>query len=97
MNDNNDILIYSKNKCPYCVKAKNLLTSLNIEFKETCLEPGNDNYNETVDMLKQKYNHKTFPFIIVKNIFIGGYSELEHAYTTQYLHKLLNIESDVDF
>ena len=32
MNDNNDILIYSKNKCPYCVKAKNLLTSLNIEF-----------------------------------------------------------------
>jgi glutaredoxin len=28
------ITIYSKNNCPYCVQAKNLLQSKNIEFAE---------------------------------------------------------------
>jgi glutaredoxin len=96
--DNNNVLIYSKNNCSYCTKSKQLLNSLNIDFKEICLNPDDkDYYDAIVNMLKNKYNHKTFPFIIVNNIFIGGYSELEQAYATNYLHKLLNLDSLVDF
>lgn len=93
----NTVIIYSKQNCSYCTKAKQLLTSLNIEFKEICLDPENADYITIVSNLKEKYNHNTFPFIIINNMFIGGYSELEYAYATNYLHVLLNIEPDLDF
>ena len=32
------ITIYSKNNCPYCVQAKNLLKSKGIEFEEINIE-----------------------------------------------------------
>ena len=55
MSDNN-IIIYSKKECPYCIKAKDLLKTLNLEYNEIILDPSNENYKETVDELKQKYN-----------------------------------------
>ena len=92
------IIIYSKKECPYCVKAKDLLKSLNLEYNETIMDPSTDDYKQTVDGLKEKYNHKTFPFIIINNEFIGGFKELENANNTMYLQKLLNITiNDVDF
>jgi glutaredoxin 3 len=97
MSDNN-IIIYSKKECPYCIKAKDLLKTLNLEYNEIILDPSNENYKETVDELKQKYNHYTFPFIIVNDIFLGGFKELDNANNTLYLQTILNINiDDVDF
>lgn len=52
------ITLYSKNYCPYCVKAKNYLKSKNIEFKEVNLE-------HDIDAKKfiQSKGHRTVPQI----------------------------------
>lgn len=92
------VIIYSKNNCIYCQKSKELFKKLNIPYNEILLnkDDDNDTYTLTVSELINKYNHKTFPFIIINETFIGGYTELENAYNTLYLHKLLNLEVDND-
>lgn len=92
------IIIYSKNNCSYCKKAKELLNNADIPYDEILLDKEKDeeNYIKTVTELKQKYNHHTFPFIIVNNKFLGGYAELEDAYYTLYLHKLLNLSYGIE-
>lgn len=93
------VIIYSKNNCIYCKKAKGFLNELNISYMEILLDKENDliNYTSTVQELKQKYNHSTFPFIIINDVFIGGYMDLENAYNTNYLHKLLNLNIECNF
>lgn len=91
------VIIYSKNNCIYCKKSKELLEKLNIPYNEILLNKDDDTYTLIVSDLLKKYNQKTFPFIIINEIFIGGYTELENAYNTSYLHKLLNLEVDYDF
>ena len=91
------IIIYSKNNCSYCEKAKKLLNELknkhNITYSEISLNKSIDPmyYDTTVSMLKAKYNHNTFPFIIINDKFIGGCIDLEKIHYTGYLFKLLNI------
>ena len=92
------VVIYSKNNCVYCEKAKTLLNNANIPYDEILLdkEKNEEHYTKTVVELKEKYNHNTFPFIIVNDKFLGGYTELENAYYTFYLHKLLNISIGIE-
>jgi len=65
------VIIYSKNNCGYCDKAKIILQK----------------YDPKIHMLNQDYtreefftkfpNAKTFPQIIINNEHVGGYHELE--------------------
>jgi glutaredoxin 3 len=96
-----NIIIYTKKECLYCVKAKQLLNNLNLTYTETIMNPNDDDYKKIVDTLKKKYYHNTFPFIIINDIFIGGFTELEIANNTMYLQKILNnknnVNNDCDF
>ena len=67
------IHIYSKTKCNYCKKAKQLLDSKNIDYTETCI----DDDQERQEFL-QKFGDdvKTVPQIIINEKRIGGYQEL---------------------
>ena len=66
-----DVIIYSRNNCGYCDRAK-------IKLQK---------YNPNIQMLNQDYtreeffikfpNAKTFPQIIINNEHIGGYHELQ--------------------
>ena len=66
-----NVVIYSKNNCIFCNKAK-------IRLKK---------YNPRINMLGKDYTHdeffkkfpnaKTFPQIVINNKNIGGYNELE--------------------
>lgn len=84
-----NIIIYTKKECSYCVKAKQLLNDLNLTYIETIMNPNNDDYKKIVDTLKKKDYHNTFPFIIINDNFIGGFTELETANNTMYLQKIL--------
>lgn len=60
--------IYSKpnNSCPYCVKAKKLLDSMNLPYEEIVLQSASE--------LPQG---NTFPAIFTDNgEFVGGYDDL---------------------
>ena len=79
--------IYTKDKCPYCFRAKTALTNKGIPYTEQKL-----GVDFTREMLLEKYSlAKTYPVIVVDGFFIGGYDELttllEEEQTNQ---KLLN-------
>jgi len=65
-------MVYSKDACPYCVKAINLLKTTDLEFEELKLDK-----NFTREELKEWFpDAKTFPVILLDKMWIGGYNEL---------------------
>lgn len=82
-----NVVIFSKEGCSYCTKAKMLLSTKGISYKEYKL-----NEDFTKEFLLETYPEaKTFPVIVVDGFNIGGYSQLE-----KYLSSQLN-ENNVKF
>ena len=72
------IIIYSKNNCVYCNKAKTLLKNLGPEYEEKSLEKdfGSDPSKLIEDIGK---NVRQMPQIKIDGELIGGYNQLvEH-------------------
>ena len=67
-----DVIVYSKDNCPYCVMAKQLLKKSNIAFTEKTI--GVDVTRE--QLLEVAPNARTAPQIIINKQVIGGYNEL---------------------
>lgn len=85
----NKIEIYTSATCPYCIKAKKLLTMLKLEFVEHNVD---DNFDSMCSELSIKYNKQiqTVPQIIINDNLIGGYTDLEMLYKSGKLNELLN-------
>lgn len=66
------VMVYSKDACPYCVKAINLLKTTDLEFEELKL----DKHFSREELLEWFPDAKTFPIITLDNMWIGGYNEL---------------------
>jgi glutaredoxin len=66
------IVIYSKDECSFCDKARELLRSQGKFFIEYKLE--RDFSRETIKALYP--SAKTFPVITIDSQYIGGYNEL---------------------
>lgn len=66
------VILYSKDNCPYCDKAKNLLEIKKIEFEEHKL----DKDFSRDEILEWFPGVKTFPIITLDKKYIGGYNEL---------------------
>ena len=73
------IIVYSKDNCVYCDKAKNLLKTKAVEHIEYKL--GKDFDRDT--LLEQFPDARSFPVITVNKEFIGGYNELETLLDTK--------------
>ena len=65
--------IYSRNVCSYCVAAKTLLASKNLDFIEKNIDQSQDFFNE---MRQLAPTMRTVPVIFKNNDLIGGYTEL---------------------
>ena len=66
------IKIYVTEHCPFCVRAKELLTRKGLEFEVIDLTSNLDELNK----LKDRTGMRTVPQIFIKEKFIGGFSEL---------------------
>lgn len=67
------VVIYSKDGCSFCVKAKHLLQAKSMKFEEFKL--GTDITRE--QMFKELGREvRTIPQITIDGEYIGGYSEL---------------------
>jgi glutaredoxin 3 len=100
MSSSNKIVVYSKNGCPNCDYAKDLLKDLNLPFEEVFLSTEDPTYAEQRDALVTRTNHKTFPQIFVGDVFVGGAMELQKAYDTLKLHELvekIGLKIEMDF
>jgi glutaredoxin 3 len=67
------VTIYTKNYCPFCIKAKGVLNSAKIPFTEVDItnSPGK------IDELSEKSGFRTVPQIYVGDKCLGGCSDIE--------------------
>lgn len=68
-----NIIIWSKDACPLCDQAKNLLQSKSIKFEERKIGSG---YTKE-DLLKDVPTAKALPQIIINGELIGGLTHLK--------------------
>ena len=76
------IIVYSKNNCVFCTKAKSLLTNLGLEYEEKTLEKdfGSDPSKLIEDIGK---NVRQMPQIKIDGELIGGYNQLVEHFNEQ--------------
>ncbi|EKE73043.1 glutaredoxin 3 [Gallaecimonas xiamenensis] len=82
-----NIVIYTKTGCPYCVRAKMLLTEKQQGFKEVC----NDNDTERRQHMLELTGGQSYtvPQIFINDQLIGGCSDLEALNAAGKLDALL--------
>lgn len=68
-----EIIIYSKDYCPYCKRAKALLTEKGVSFTELDIA-GKDAL--TREMIEKSGGRRTVPQIFIGEIHVGGASDL---------------------
>lgn len=69
-----EVTIYSLVHCPYCVRAKDLLSRNKIPFQEIVAD---ELPRAEIDELFARSGMRTFPQIFASDELIGGYSELK--------------------
>ena len=79
------VTVYSKNYCPYCVRAKKLLKSKGVDFKEINLEGKQDEMAQLI----QKTGMRTVPQIFIEDELVGGFTELNAMEKSGELDKKL--------
>lgn len=65
--------VYSKNSCPYCDRAKALLTEKGVDFTEIRVDQDPDQFEV---MLKRCPGRRTFPQILINDQPVGGFDDL---------------------
>jgi glutaredoxin 3 len=84
-----DIVIYSKDYCPYCVAAKNLLTQKGVGFDEIDLSQQPELRDE---MIKKAGGRTTVPQIFIGSQHVGGFDDLKALDTAKKLDSILFIK-----
>lgn len=81
-----NITVYSKQVCPYCVRAKALLKRKGADFNEIMIVD-----EETRDeMMKKSGGRMTVPQIFIGDYHVGGYDDLEKLNRQGKLDELLS-------
>jgi len=66
-----DVAVFSRDGCPFCVRAKGLLNDAGIEFEELVL-----NRDYTDQTLRAVSTHTTYPQVFINGQLIGGSDDL---------------------
>ena len=85
-----EIIIYSKDYCPYCKRAKALLTAKGVSFTELDIV---DKEALTREMIEKSGGRRTVPQIFIGEVHVGGASdlfELDEAGKLDELLKTIN-------
>lgn len=67
------ITIFSITGCPYCIKAKNKISELKLDYVDINL----DSYPDRRSEMQERTGRKTVPQIFFNDKHIGGFSDLE--------------------
>lgn len=83
-----DVIVYSKSICPYCDRAKQLLTAKLVKFEEKRIDQDAALLKE---MLAKSEGRRTVPQIFINGKGIGGFDELWALEKAGELDQLLNL------
>ena len=83
------IIMYSTRFCPYCVRARFLLESKNVEFTDI----GVDAQPELRREMTEKSGRRTVPQIWIGEQHVGGFDDLAQLERQGRLDELLSLAS----
>jgi len=66
-------VVWSKDQCPYCVQAKQLLENKGIEYEERNIMHGTWTREQLLEAVP---NARTLPQIFLEDEYVGGFTEL---------------------
>jgi len=81
-----DVVMYTKDYCPYCVAAANLLTQKGVVFEEIDVTQDTVRYEE---MLKKAAPRRTVPQIFIGGQGVGGFDDIKRLDQDSKLESLL--------
>ncbi|WP_395463062.1 glutaredoxin 3 [Wolbachia endosymbiont of Cantharis cryptica] len=85
-NTKGKVIIYVKQHCPFCKKAKELLDKKGVKYEEIDVLKNSDLFND----IKSKYNVRTVPQIFINDKHIGGCDKLMDLEREGKLDDMLN-------
>ena len=68
-----NVVVYSLMMCPYCVRAKQLLDSKDVEYQEILADGKQDLIEE---IMQKSGGRKTLPQIFIDDYHVGGFDDL---------------------
>ena len=80
------VTIYTTPTCPYCLRAKELLSSLEIPFTEVDVASNPTKRQEIIE----QHHWMTVPAIFVGDELIGGYDDLAELHSNGTLMERLD-------
>jgi len=66
-----DVLLYTTDNCPFCIRAKPLLDTRGVQYRELNLERDPEGRAELV----KQTGMMTFPQVIIDGELVGGFQE----------------------
>lgn len=82
-----NIVIYTKNYCPYCTRAKNFFKAKDLIYQEIDVT---ENTDLQVEMMAKAQGRKTVPQIFIGNHHVGGWDDLHALHTNGQFEALLS-------
>jgi glutaredoxin 3 len=82
----NKIIVYTSDNCAFCIQAKKLLQSKDLDFDELNIQ---SDENLRSEMLEKSNGMRTVPQIFINDVHVGGYSELSALAASGDLSNLL--------
>jgi len=88
------VFVFSTTYCPYCVKAKDLLNSLNVKYGyvEVDADSDLDNDEDFLSTLEKHSKISTYPKVYIGPTCIGGFDKLSAAEKSGKLFPMLKKE-----
>lgn len=74
MTNQPNAIVWSKQQCPYCTQAKNLLKQKGITYEERIIGEG----WLKEQLLEAVPNARTVPQIFIAGKYVGGFNELKN-------------------
>lgn len=85
-----EVVVYTKDYCPYCNSAKALLEEKGVAYQEIDVTHDEEKLKE---MLAKADGRTTVPEIFIDDKLVGGYDNLRELDESGELDKLLGLES----
>lgn len=81
------VVMYSTRFCPYCMRARRLLKSKKVEYKEIPVGGNRELWHE----MEQLSGRNTVPQIFINDVSIGGYDDMAILNQGGQLDELLGL------
>lgn len=86
-----EVVVYTRDRCGYCRRAKQLLNRKNVEYTEINIS---ENPERKEEMVRRSEGAKTFPQIFIGEQHVGGCDDLYAFESKGVLDTMLDEESD---